>query len=342
MAKLGMLGLGTLGVVAAGWSGGWYYGESQIRAQTEAQIVEWAAQGTAVSYKAMEIEGFPFAYRGKLVEPRSQSMVQTFQGLAVAEWKTPLIAFDAAVSDIGTVNFSIPDEQKVRISPVEEGLPPFDVVIRSNGFAGSLSQGGGQVSANGDGEDIVVEVMPSGASPYVVTMQKLSIAAAAPLEAAGQINAVVDLEGAAVNGDAWDILDPSQSFPRDPANVRLNATADTSLRPDRTLQVNAIKIDRVALDLAGVSLDGDGAATVQDRTPDGTITLRLQGLGGFLGNAVRAGFIPEEQASTYESALSLFAKKGEREGEQVYTVSFGGGYMYVNGVPTFIPTPQLP
>ncbi len=342
MAKIAALGLGAVGALAAVWSGGWYYGEGQIREQLDAQIVEWAGHGVAASYKSLEIEGFPFAYRGKLIGPRTQSIVLTPQGQARADWETPIISFESSVADFGTVNFSVPEAQNARLTSLDGLVPPFDIVIRSNGFSGNLSKSGDQVNVSGQGEAIEVEVTSSLTPPYTITAEKLMAIGTAPDNAAGQMTGVLDLEGAAVNGDAWDIVDPSQSFPRDPVNIGLSAKADVSVRPDRTVQVDAIQIDRMALNLAGIILNGDGAAEVRDRKPEGAITLRLQGLGDFLENAARAGYLAEKDVKWYQTILGGFARKGEREGEQVYSVSFKNGFTFVNGAPTFMPAPQLP
>jgi len=198
------------------------------------------------------------------------------------------------------------------------------------------------MQVDGQGEAIEVAISPPGTEAYLLTVDKLSAAAAAPVDEVGQVSATLDLNGAAVDGEAWDIVDPAQSFPRNPANLRVQGRAETALGADNSLEINAIQIDRVAMDVAGISLRGDGAATLRNRIPDGAVTLRLQGLGSFLGNAARAGFLPENQADLYRVMIDSFAQKGEREGEQVYTVAFKNGFTYVNGAPTFIPAPQLP
>jgi len=82
MAKLAKIVFGTIGVAAAVWSGGWFYGKSQIQSRLDTQVAEWGAQGVAVSYNALNIGGFPFSYRGEFVQPRTQSIVRTALGPA--------------------------------------------------------------------------------------------------------------------------------------------------------------------------------------------------------------------------------------------------------------------
>ncbi len=341
MAKLAKLALGSIGLIAAGLSGGWYYGKGEIQSQLDMQLAEWSARGVAVSYQAVEIGGFPFGYHGKLIEPRSQSIVRTALGPARSDWQTPVATFDATLGELGVINFAMPESQRIRFSPVS-GAPATDVHIRSSGLSGKLAQDGAGLRVDAAGEAVEIEIAPPGIAPYRLTVDRFTAAGGAPVDEAGRVSATLDLTGAAVNGEAWDFIDPNGSFPRDPANLAFQAAADTSIRPDRSVSVDAIQVEQVELDIAGLSLRGDGAATVRNRIPSGDLTLRLQGLGPFLGNAARAGYLPEKQANLYGVMLDSFARKGEREGEQVFTVSFKNGFTFVNGAPTFMPAPQLP
>jgi len=181
-----------------------------------------------------------------------------------------------------------------------------------------------------------------GPNPMELKAEKISIDSSAPLREPGQITAAANLSGLTANESIWGFFDPGKRFPRDPANLNVIAKADTSVRADNTLEVKAMQLEDFAVNVAGVSINGEGKATVQDRRPDGSVSLRFLGLSGLLENAANAGFLPEKQASLYSATIGNFARKGEVEGEQVFNIAFKGGYIYVNGLPTFMSAPLLP
>ena len=342
MVKLVKLALGAVGVTAAAWSGGWFYGKSEIRSQIDAQVVELSKQGIAASYKSLEINGFPFAYRGRLVEPKTQANVVTGQGPARADWQTPVVTFDSSLADFGVVNFTMPETQTGRITP-SNGSAPMDFAVRSNGLTGQLAQEGERVSVKGGGETIEVEVTPQDDTPsFLVTVARLALSAVSPIDEPGRITAAVELDDATANEDAWQLFDPTRGFPRDPVNLRFSATADTALRSDNSIEVRAMTLNHVEADVAGMTMAGQGDAVVTNRRPEGEMTLRFSGLGGFLANAATAGFLPKSQADLASTMLNTLAKAGENEGEQIYKIEFKKGFIFINGSTTFIPAPVLP
>ncbi len=342
MAKLATLALGTVGVLSAAWSGGWYYGEKKIRAGVEEEIVRMAQQGVAARYQSLEIGGFPFAYRGKVVEPRTQAMSLIGNVQARTDWRASWITFETSVGDLGVINFALPETQTVRLTPVQGG-PMADITIRSAEFKGSLQRQSSGARITGDGRDVEITATSQALiNPLELKVDKVSIDSSAPLEEPGAITAAANLSGLTANEGIWGFFDPGKRFPRDPANLKLVANADTVLREDRTLAVQALKVEEITANVAGIEISGDGQAVVKNQRPDGTFDLRLSGLNGFFDSAIAAGMVPEQQAVIYRVMLNSFAKKGETEGEQVFTIGFKGGYIFVNGRPTLIPAPLLP
>jgi hypothetical protein len=342
MVKLATLALGALGAVPALWSGGWFYGKGEIRAQLDAQIGEMQAQGLAASYSSLEIGGFPFAYRGRVLDPKSQGYIATATGPARADWAAPWIDFDSSLGDLGVVNFALPDEQTAQVTPLD-GTAPFDVLIRSSEMGGSLSREKLGAKVTGFGQAIEITATSQAlASPLEFKAERVFVASSAPLEEPGPVTAQAEITSVTANEGVWGLLDPSQKFPRDPANLRLVANADTVLRQDGSLALKTLNIETLGANIAGLSVSGDGQTVVQNRRPEGAVTLRFSGLGGFIGSAAAAGFLPEAQADLYRVMLDSFAKKGERDGEQVYTIEFKNGFTLVNGSSTFMPAPLLP
>ena len=342
MAKLATLGLCTVGVLCAAWSGGWYYGEKKIRSGVEAEIARMAEQGVAARYQSLEIGGFPFAYQGKVVEPRTQAMSLIGGVQARTDWGAPWISFETSVSDFGTINFALPETQTVRLTPVQGG-PMADITIRSTEFKGSLQRQSAGARITGDGRDVEITATSQALiNPLELKADSVSLDSSAPLEEPGAITAAASLSGLTANEGVWGFFDPGKRFPRDPANLKLVANADTALRADRTLTLQSFNIEEIVANVAGVEVKGDGQAVVKNQRPDGKMVLRFSGLNGFFDSAIEAGMLPEQQATIYQGMLNRFAKKGETEGEQVFTIGFKGGLIFVNGFPTFVPAPLLP
>ena len=342
MPKLGTLAFGTVGVLAAAWSGGWYYGESKIRAGIDDEIARMAQRGVAARYQSVDIGGFPFAYRGKVVEPRTEAISLIGKVQARTDWRAPWISFETSLGDLGVINFALPEKQTVRLTPVRGG-PMADIEILSTQFEGSLQRESAGARITAEGRDIEVKATSQVIiNPLELKVESVSIDSSAPLQEPGQIKAAANLSGLTASEGIWGFFDPGQRFPRDPANLSLVANADTALRDDQTLAVQSLNIEQIEANVAGVELSGDGQAVVKDHRPDGTLDLRLSGLNGFFDSAIAGGILPEQQAALYRIMVNSFAKKGESEGEQVFTIGFKGGMIFVNDRPTFIPTPLLP
>jgi len=342
MARLAKLAIGTVGVLSIAWSGGWFYGESKIRKGLDDEIARLAQQGVAARYQSVEIGGFPFSYQGKVLEPRTEAISLIGNVQARTDWSAPWVTFDTSVGDLGVINFALPEIQTVRLTPVRGG-PHADITIRSTQFDGRLQSEASGARISGEGRGIEITATSQALiNPMELKAEKISIDSSAPLREPGQITAAANLSGLTANESIWGFFDPGKRFPRDPANLNVIAKADTSVRADNTLEVKAMQLEDFAVNIAGVSINGEGKATVQDRRPDGSVSLRFMGLSGLLENAANAGFLPEKQASLYSATIGNFARKGEVEGEQVFNIAFKGGYIYVNGLPTFMSAPLLP
>ncbi len=342
MGRWSKVALGTVGVLCAAWSGGWYYGQTKIRAGVDTEIARLAQQGIAARYQSVEIGGFPFGYRGKIVEPRTEAISLIGKIQARTNWRASWLSFETSVSDLGVVNFALPETQTVRLTPVRGG-PLADITIRSTLLEGSLQREGSGARITGEGRDIeILAVSEALINSPELKLDSVSIDSSAPVNQPGPITAAATLTGLTANEGVWGFFDPGQRFPRDPANLNLIANADTALRADQTLGLQAVNLEQLTANIAGVTLNGDGQATVENRRPDGTFDLRFLGLSGLFDSIVAAGMLPEQQAVIFRTMLNSFAKKGEAEGEQVFTVGFKGGFVFVNGRPTFISAPLLP
>ena len=342
MAKLATLAVGAVVVTSAAWSGGWFYGEREIRAGLDTEIAKLAQQGVAASYKSLEIEGFPFGYKGRIVEPKTQAVTLLGRIPTRTDWAAPWVSFDTSVSDFGVINFKFPDTQTVRLTPVNGG-PVMDVAIQTSELGGRVEQSGGRASFTVAGNSIEISATSQAiVEPVFIAADTVQFLASAPVAEPGQITSFAELSGLTANDGVWDFVDPGERFPRDRANIRLAIQAATVARPDRSLALKNLTVEHIAANIAGVEVTGEGQATVENRRPDGALTLSFAGLGGFFDNAVAAGYVPEQQAAIYRIMLDSYARKGANPGDQVFEVGFKDGYVFVNDSPTFVPAPLLP
>ncbi len=331
--------LAIIALLFAAWTAAWFWGRGEIRASLDTQIDEWRKQGVFASYQGLEIGGFPFAYRGRIVEPASIGTVQTAQGPARADWQAEWIDFDSSLGDPGVVNFTLPQLQKARITP--EGASPIDLTIRSDSMGGQAARGTDTVRVEGRGGNVAVEAVQSAGPPLSLKMGSFLASAAAPVDRAGQIEGSVRLADATANAAAWSLIDPFAGFPRAPVSLSADVLADVVPgEGGGQASIGAVTLKSLDAQIAGLSLAGEGQASLKGGTPDGEITLGFNGLGSFIDNAAKAGFLPESQAGIYQSMLGNFARRDEG-GRQVFKVAFRQGYIFVNGLPTFIPVPRI-
>ena len=61
--------VGTIAALAAAWSGGWIYIADQMRAEIQ-RLAKQKTQGQELTYRDMEITGFPFRVQVNMSKPR--------------------------------------------------------------------------------------------------------------------------------------------------------------------------------------------------------------------------------------------------------------------------------
>lgn len=177
--------VGVTGLVAALWSGGWFWGKAAIRSGLDEQIAAMRAQGIEASYTALDVEGFPFGYEGRVVEPRYAMAVPVETGIGVDTvtytWSAPWMVVETWASDAGDLVFAVAGEQTLTVQP-PGGAPPVTASIRSENLRARLSQEGGRTRLDGSADRLKVSVREAGdaaAPPVRVRFDGLVIEAEA-------------------------------------------------------------------------------------------------------------------------------------------------------------------
>ena len=187
---MAVLGLALL--LAAGWTGLWFYGKGRIVEEIEAQTRLARARGAEAAYGAIEIGGFPFGYEGRIVSPEmtiTQEIAlppspegNAATGLARYAWSAPWIEARASVSAPDTVEFAFPPRQSMVIDLPGPGEEPMPVALTSEDL---------RLATEHDGEEIAFR---GGA-------RSLGIAFSPPTGETGAVDVTHTLQGFAFSGE---------------------------------------------------------------------------------------------------------------------------------------------
>ncbi|AZV79869.1 DUF2125 domain-containing protein [Parasedimentitalea marina] len=132
----------------------------------------------------------------------------------------------------------------------------------------------------------------------------------------------------------WSMFDPAEVLPRDPANVSVNLTGQTTLTQDLLnfvemmaldnddipLELNALTIKDFLISAAGASLSGTGdfAFNNDDLTsfdgmpaPSGSANLQLNGANGLIDRLIEMGLVQESDAMGVRMMMGMMAVPGE-------------------------------
>lgn len=155
----------------------------------------------------------------------------------------------------------------------------------------------------------------------------------------------LSLRSVEVSESVWSLFDPEARLPRDAATVEIAISGNARLLADLTdaasvaalprgaaaqewLELRALSLGALRLDLLGASLGGQGAFTFNDGgaaeiqglpAPEGALDLRLEGANALLDRLVAGGFLPQEMADGARLYLNLFAAPAESGAEDVLT-----------------------
>jgi len=160
---------------------------------------------------------------------------------------------------------------------------------------------------------------------------------------------VMRMVGLEIDNMIWNMFDPAEQLPRDPATLVIDLSGKAVLTEDFTDPEYAenmdaappgtleeIKVNELQLTLAGAELTGDGAFAFDNSLgmpmPAGVANLMLVGGNGLLDKLVGMGFVPDEQAMGARMMMGLFARPGDGEDTLVSTIEVNeDGSVLANG-----------
>ncbi len=214
----------------------------------------------------------------------------------------------------------------------------------------SVGAAGAELTARAEG------MVFRGTSPAIpVERVELKIG---PLEAAFRLPLIatapedyrymVKVTDVTVNEEAWALVDPGKTLPRDPASLALDLTGRVALDvfalaasdgteampPQPVLE--SLNIPTLSLAAAGAALEGTGAFTFDNTAgfpqPRGSADLTLTGGNALIDGLVAIGVVAEADAQNARVMLAMFMTPGA--GDDVLTSKIEArddGGIYVNG-----------
>lgn len=195
-------------------------------------------------------------------------------------------------------------------------------------------------------------VVPMGPLSLVMGAANMTLSVpTGPADGVQTARIALDLKDATMGDSIWAMLDPRNALPRDPGQLSLTAEADLEMidglsptalpgdEPVPSLAPRAVRIENLALDLAGATLGGTGAFTIPEgpggvpniAQPIGSMDLQATGLAGLLQQAIAGGIVSAQQAMGAQMMLGMFAIQGEGDSFTSRIEAGPGSALFVNG-----------
>ena len=167
------------------------------------------------------------------------------------------------------------------------------------------------------------------------------------------------LRGLAVPAEAWSMIDPGASLPRDPATVVLDLSG--KMRPlvdpldpmaapwqGPPVELHALDVGAVELSVAGAEFKGAGALTFDNSQPpmlggiapipQGKLNLSLTGATTLLAKLMELGLLDQSAAMGFGMVTAMLARPGEGPDTFVSEIESRPDGIFANGQPLpFLP-----
>lgn len=153
-----------------------------------------------------------------------------------------------------------------------------------------------------------------------------------------------DLSGLTLADGIWNLFDPDQKLPRDPASLSVDVegtaivkedlldpamaqrmeqptTGDDTAMPSMPFRAETVTINKFSLDAVGAKADVTGDLTIPEDgdQPVGTISGQFAGINPLLETLASMGIMPQEQIMGTRMMIAMFARPAEGNPDQLQT-----------------------
>ena len=310
----------SLAVAFAAWSAFWIHAAGDIERRLAAWAAEQRAAGMTVEHGAIEVSGYPFAWRVDVTDPRLAGA-----GAAQWEWRGERVVLGIRPWAMRTIPAVFPGVHVLAAGAGEA----------ARGFALSAARPDGRFELDGAGKlallvlDLETVNVREPPSPSVTRVGRAEVRIR-PVRSAIEADYRTDTLGSALR--LFDV-----ALPERPTNglgqTIARAELDTNFKgqlPPGPLggsvarwrdQGGVVEVNRVALIWGPLDFDGDGTITLDAlNRPLGAFTMRVRGYNETVDAMASAGLIRPREVAGLKVALNLFARPGQNGGPSQLTV----------------------
>ncbi|MFW2589275.1 DUF2125 domain-containing protein [Sagittula sp. SSi028] len=249
------------------------------------------------------------------------------------------------------------------------GETEFDFDDGSDRVSGTMTSTGGEIGMSMSRDKMVYAVKALGQAinlrvpdmpfPIEGEIAEAGLSFELPLAASDTpqpLNLSVLLEDFTMADMLWNLFDPQQQLPRDPAtigaNVQAQVTPFVSLLDEEALakieaegampgELNEVTLSDVVVRAIGAELLGKGAFTFDNTdlesfggmpAPEGQVDLQIAGINGLIDRLIAMGFVQEQDAMGARLMLGMFTVPGAEPDTATATIEINDqGHILANG-----------
>lgn len=296
-------------LVAAGWTGGWYWAAGKLESQARAFAAN-PPPGVTVDPGTLRVEGFPLSFT---IESQAPSLRRE-DGLA---WDAAGVVATAEPWTLPEISFAIAPPQRITLP----GSPALTAQVEGSGT--------GRARIGGDGQPTRLLLtlsqveLSGGLLPEPAPVARINVSGdRAPDEAGVSAILSLDAEGAetpdlglASLGRRVDMLGARLSVlgPLPKAATAADLTAWRGVG-------GKLRVDRLVLRWGALSIDADGTLDLDDELqPQGVLTARIRGYGALIEDLQKAGLVGARDAGFAKVGLDLLAGQPAADGTRTVT-----------------------
>ncbi len=250
---------------------------------------------------------------------------------------------------------------------IDDAAYVFDVNSAGDQTSGSVSTGSvtftGElnektVAYNASTRDMDVNLTTSGfPMPITMTMSEYGSGFRMPLgvtEKPADFGFKFDVIDLVVGNDLWNLFDPGNILPRDPATLQIAlsgkaralfdmlnpATAEDMMRADVPFELSSLTLDNIQIKAAGALFTGSGAFDFDNSDmqtfaplprPEGDATFEITGINKLFDNLVAMGLVPEDQVMGPRMMMGMFGRATGDDQMAIDVEVTPNGQVNVNG-----------
>ena len=296
-------------LVAAGWTGGWYWAAGKVQTQAQAFAAN-PPPGVTVDPGTLRVDGFPLTFT---IESRTPSLHRV-DGLA---WDAAGLVATAKPWALPDISFAISPPQHITLP----GSPALTAQVMGAG------SGSARIGMDGKPTRLLLTLsqieLAGGMLQAPLPVSRINLAAdKAPDEAGAGAALSLDIEGVETPDLGLATLGRRVDMVAGRLTV-LGTLPKAATAPELTAWRDAggkLRVDQLALRWGPLQIDAGGTLDLDDKLqPQGTLTAKIRGYGPVIEDLQKAGLVKERDAGFAKVGLDLMAGQPAADGTRTVT-----------------------